>query len=106
MLRRRPMSTATNADSTAVLDVPVTGMHCAACAASIEKALAGTPGVSSAGVNFATARATVRYDPSFASPEKLRDVVREAGYDIVPNVASESPDDQLAQAQSAEFRRV
>jgi copper chaperone CopZ len=58
------------------LDVPVQGMHCAACAARIESALAKAPGVARAGVNFATGRATVAYDPAATSPEALRDVAR------------------------------
>ena len=41
------------------VDLPVTGMSCAACARSIENQLAATPGVSAAHVNFATSTATV-----------------------------------------------
>src|SRR5262249_62305015 len=74
----------------AALDFPVVGMHCAACASRIEKALADTPGVTSAGVNFATARATVKYDPAATGPEALRDAVREQGYDGVLPAADQS----------------
>ena len=49
------------------VDLPITGMTCAACARRIERRLNQTPGVSRAGVNFATARATVEYDPQAAS---------------------------------------
>lgn len=64
-------------------DLPLLGMHCAACANRIEKALGRAPGVSQASVNFATARATVRYDSQVTDPESLREVVREAGYDAI-----------------------
>src|SRR5262245_65501452 len=66
--------------ATETVDLPVLGMHCAACAARIEKALNESPGVSGAGVNFATARATVKYDPAASNPEALRVAVRRKGY--------------------------
>ncbi|MBA4066753.1 MAG: copper-translocating P-type ATPase [Isosphaera sp.] len=76
------MSTTTAEPATQV-DLPVVGMHCAACAVRIEGALAHAPGVSKAAVNFATGRATVEYDPAATAPAALRDVVRGAGYDAV-----------------------
>jgi Cu+-exporting ATPase len=90
------------------LDVPVVGMHCVACAARIEKALAGAPGVERAGVNFATSRATVAYDPTATNPEALREVVRGQGYDaLLPDpTTSGSPDDQALDAAEAEYRRL
>ena len=39
-------------------------MSCAACASRVEKALSAVPGVASATVNFALARADVTFDPS------------------------------------------
>ena len=103
MTREMLMSTATAANSSVVLDVPVRGMHCAACTARIEKSLAEAPGVSSAGVNFATERATIRYDPAIASPDSLRDVVRHAGYDIVVATTAEPPDVDIARSEAAEL---
>jgi Cu+-exporting ATPase len=88
--------------------VPIVGMHCAACANRIEKALTATPGVADAGVNFATARATVHFDPTVASPEALREAVRDQGYDLVIETAStgKSPDDAAADAQAAEYHAI
>ena len=45
------------------VDLPITGMTCAACARTIERKLTKVAGVHKAGVNFATARATIEYDP-------------------------------------------
>ena len=42
-----------------ILRLPVEGMTCAGCAATIEKSLAGLPGVEEASVNFATREARV-----------------------------------------------
>jgi P-type Cu+ transporter len=89
----------------AVLDLPVVGMHCAACASRIEKALAETPGVSSAGVNFATARATIAFDPARTGPQAMRAAIRGEGYDAIisdPNV--ESPIDHVAHVHATEYR--
>jgi Cu+-exporting ATPase len=55
-------------------------MTCAACARRIERKLGRTPGVRSAGVNFATSRATVEYDPAAAGVGQLMEAVREIGY--------------------------
>ena len=62
-------------------DLPITGMSCAACARRIEKSLSAAPGVRKAGVNFATSRATVEYDPGATGVRQLIDVVRDVGYD-------------------------
>ena len=50
------------------VDLPVSGMTCAACARAIERALAATPGVERARVNLATNTATVEFDPERARP--------------------------------------
>ena len=55
----------------------VTGLNCGGCAARAERALAAVPGVATAAVNFATARATVT---GAAPPQTLRDALQTAGY--------------------------
>lgn len=62
------------------VDLPITGMTCAACARRIERKLSKAPGVSRAGVNFATGRATVEYDPQATGVRQLMDAVKEVGY--------------------------
>ncbi|MDX1675457.1 MAG: copper-translocating P-type ATPase, partial [Longimicrobiales bacterium] len=58
----------------------VTGMTCAACASRVQKGLSKAPGVRDAGVNFATERATVEYDPSAATAADLVEAVKASGY--------------------------
>lgn len=67
----------------ATIELPVTGMSCAACARTIEFTLKDTAGVSEAGVNYATGLATVVYDPAVIGVSGLGDAVREAGYDVL-----------------------
>ncbi|HEX8560071.1 MAG TPA: heavy metal translocating P-type ATPase [Pyrinomonadaceae bacterium] len=62
------------------VDLPVTGMTCAACARLVERKLSKAEGVSAASVNFATARASVEYDPGRTGVRRLLDVVRDVGY--------------------------
>ncbi len=62
------------------LEIPVTGMTCAACATRVQKGLSKAEGVRDAGVNFATERATVEYDPSSASAGSLVEAIRASGY--------------------------
>ena len=44
--------------------IAISGMHCATCAQTIEKALSKTKGVIKASVNFASEKANVEYDKS------------------------------------------
>ena len=62
------------------IDLPITGMTCAACANRIERALSKAAGVQRAGVNLATSRATIEYDPASTSVSQLMSLVRDVGY--------------------------
>ena len=66
------------------------GMSCAACAGRIERSLREVPGVQTADVNFALARATIQYDPVRAEPDMLRKAVEDAGYDVA-GIAPSTP---------------
>ncbi len=61
---------------------PVTGMHCAGCAATIQKRLTAAPGVRRAAVNLATRKVTVDFDDGAIPADVLIDAVRSAGYDV------------------------
>jgi len=61
-------------------DFNLTGMSCANCALTIEKALAKLDGVQSASVNFASEKAHVEYDISRITPQQMVATVVEAGY--------------------------
>jgi Cu+-exporting ATPase len=65
------------------LSLPVEGMTCASCVARVEKILTKMEGVEKASVNLATEKATVKFDPAVATPEKMAKAVEEAGYTLV-----------------------
>ncbi|MFC2017799.1 heavy metal translocating P-type ATPase [Chloroflexota bacterium] len=64
------------------LNIPVTGMTCAVCAANLEKGLAEVPGVAKANVNFASEKASVEYDPSKTDLKTIGNTISEMGYGI------------------------
>ena len=64
------------------LDLRVTGMSCASCAANVERALKRVDGVRAANVNLATSRATIMFDPRRVDAGRLVRAVRDAGYDV------------------------
>ena len=59
------------------------GMSCASCSARVEKTLNHQSGVKKAAVNYASATATVEYDPTSCSSEALQQAVQAAGYDLL-----------------------
>jgi len=61
------------------VELPITGMTCASCAARIERKLNKLDGVT-ATVNYATERATVEFDPELTPAEDLLGAVKAAGY--------------------------
>lgn len=62
---------------------PVTGMGCAACAARIEKVLNACEGVATASVNYAASTVNIDFDKKKCTPERLQEIVRNAGYDLL-----------------------
>ena len=87
------------------IDLPITGMTCAACAARIERSLGKTEGVAEAAVNLATERATVRFDPAVTTVDRIVETIRDTGYDaIIPASAADKPvGDVVAQAKREEY---
>ncbi len=61
--------------------LPIEGMSCASCAATVQEALSRATGVATASVNYATARAAVSYDDAQTNVAELIRTVRAAGYD-------------------------
>jgi Cu+-exporting ATPase len=72
------------------VDLPVSGMTCAACARAIEHTLAATPGVERARVNLATNTATVEYDAARVGRPAMVHAIEELGYGV-PEGAAEAP---------------
>jgi Cu+-exporting ATPase len=66
------------------VEIPVTGMTCANCAATVERTLnKKVPGVVKASVNFATERAHVEYIPSLTTIDEMIGAIEKAGYGAI-----------------------
>jgi len=63
--------------------IGIVGMHCASCAANIEKNLNKMPGVSGAYVNFATSKATVEYDPGKVDMPGISGKISSLGFSVL-----------------------
>ena len=85
---------------------PVLEMSCAACAARVDKTLNRQPGVQTASVNYASAMATVEYDPEICSPESLRTAVQTAGYDLVITADKEESKQEAEDAHELKYHAL
>lgn len=68
--------------------LPVTGMTCANCVATIERNLKKQPGVESVSVNLSSERAVVEFNPSLVGLDDLIQRVERAGYGVAAGKAS------------------
>ena len=81
------------------LDLPVQGMTCASCANRVERKLNKIDGVE-ASVNYATERASVRFDSAAVEPKRLLEAVEAAGYTAeLPSSAPENQDESTDAAE-------
>ena len=63
--------------------LPITGMTCANCAATIERTLNKVRGVAEATVNYASGRAAVEFDPDSVTISELAAAIERIGYGVV-----------------------
>ncbi len=94
-----------NAATVGHVDLPLTGMSCAACARSIENQLAATPGVATAHVNFATSTATVEFDPARAAVRDLVGAIEELGYGVPQPEAGVDVEERARQEEYSALQR-
>jgi Cu+-exporting ATPase len=69
------------------LTLPITGMTCANCVATIERNLKKLDGVQSANVNLSSERATVEFDPAKLGLSDMIARVQRAGYGVATGEA-------------------
>jgi Cu2+-exporting ATPase len=86
--------------------IPVTGMSCASCAASVESTLQSQPGILKASVNFANASALVEYDPEFTRPTALKTAIQAIGYDLIIEEDSDSAIELVENLRRSELSSI
>lgn len=62
--------------------VPVEGMSCAACVASVRRNLTALDGVTAVEVSLEHRQAKVRYDENKVSPTRIAESVQKLGYNV------------------------
>lgn len=72
--------------------IKIGGMTCAMCVKTIEVALKELPGVLDVGVNLATERATLSYDPNVVDMEDIKKAVEGVGYEFLGVEGEETHD--------------
>ena len=89
-------------DKSVKTEIRIGGMHCAMCAAAVEKSLRQVPGIGEVSVNLASEQATVAYDAGQAGPEEMRKAVEKAGYRYLG--PAEAAGEEEARERAAELR--
>ncbi len=62
--------------------VHVSGMSCASCANTVEKAVKKLPGVKDAAFNLVSGITKVVYDPSVTGMREIKDAIEKSGYGV------------------------
>ena len=84
----------------------ISGMHCAACSASVERVTRKLPGVERSDVNLTTEIMTICYDESQVTPEQITAKVEKAGFGCALHAEKQKTTQQdPADAETAELRR-
>lgn len=63
--------------------LPVLGMACAGCSANVERKLRAMQGVKNVAVSLPGRTAMVEYDEHLVSPEDMKHVIDDAGYELI-----------------------
>jgi len=91
--------------TTTRIEMPVTGMTCANCAATIERTLnKKVSGVVNAAVNFASERVLVEYIPGDLDVEDIVGAIEKAGFGAIPPEEGSDGEDVEQQARDAEIK--
>ena len=91
------------------ITLPVEGMTCAACQATVQRALTKAPGVSQAAVNLMMNEATVHFDPVLTTPTQLVAAINDTGYGSRLPVAADATtaaDDERERQQRLEYESL
>ncbi|MCZ7394383.1 MAG: heavy metal translocating P-type ATPase [Candidatus Methanoperedens sp.] len=80
------------------------GMHCAACASNIEKALLKTRGITSTSVSFPLEQARIVYDPEIIAVSDIKKVIQGVGYTASEKIGKGDADREQ-RAREEEIKR-
>lgn len=85
------------------ITLPITGMHCENCAATITRNLTKIDGIFTADVSIATEQAAVTYNPSALNEDTIVDKIRSLGFDVVDADSEAAARAEELQRQKMQF---
>ena len=91
--------------SSSQLDLEISGMTCASCAARIQKKVSRIEGVSEAAVNYATGTALVDFDGQQCDPQEVLDTIAGLGYEAAVQQSDDPAHDHAHHGHAADLRR-
>ena len=74
-------------DNAKQVTLPITGMTCANCVATVERNIKKVGGVQSATVNLSSERVTVEFNPNVADVQTVIERIKQAGYGVASGEA-------------------
>lgn len=85
-------------------NVAVDGMHCAACAANVQKCLLALSGVHKADVNLVSNSINLEYDSALVSDAALKEAVHARGYELM--LEEEKPEAAVKKTRDGYYNRL
>lgn len=83
----------------------ISGMHCAACSASVERVTRKLPGVERSDVNLTTGILTIQYDEQQTQPQQIVSKVEKAGFGAALHAPKTSAAEHPADDADRELKR-
>lgn len=107
--RQAALTESAEAPQSTTSEFALGGIHCPSCTIAIEKVLRRTEGVQNVSTNLEAARATVSYDPTVCTPDKICEQVRKLGYTATeiteePQATDEAATDAAREARDLKVR--
>ncbi|MDC3417014.1 heavy metal translocating P-type ATPase [Aquibacillus salsiterrae] len=84
----------------------ISGMTCASCVQSVEKATRKLDGVLESNVNLATEKMSIKYDPSVLTVSNITEAVSHAGYQAQEDVGSADSVDEDRAKKEREIKKL
>lgn len=82
------------------ITIPISGMTCASCARAVERSVKKLNGIAEINVNYATEKATVKYDSSEVRISQMKDAITKAGYKPLEIESGEQVDTEQQRRQN------
>ena len=88
------------------LSFSISGMNCSSCAMGLENTLKNAEGIEQASVNFATEKATVNFDSKRITPEKIKEIVTDNGYEVIEDKKKAVSEEKTAVEKDKDLEKM